>query len=195
MYCEYHNLIGDVRRFETMVLAIALRRAIVTAQGTAVCNEKSSNRGSASAKPWGSSSIMVMPAYPRKGGGTSEVTGEQRRRRPMALSPVKFGRISQHSMTGFTGAILPHDFINMDVSDARVCGVWHSQMKFFAIPWNNHEKVCIRKFKDWTDMNFSINYRELLSFYFSVVLWCTSCRDVYSKDAHIRVVIDNHTVF
>jgi hypothetical protein len=40
-------------------------------------------------------------------------------------------------------------------------------------------------------MNFSINYRELLSAYFSVMLWYASWRDEYCKYAHIRMVIDN----
>ncbi len=40
-------------------------------------------------------------------------------------------------------------------------------------------------------MSFSINYRELLGAYFSVILWCVSWREVYGRDAHIRMVIDN----
>ncbi len=42
-----------------------------------------------------------------------------------------------------------------------------------------------------TDSAFSINNRELLGAYFSVVLWCTERRRVYGKDAHIRMIIDN----
>jgi hypothetical protein len=79
----------------------------------------------------------------------------------------------------------------MDASDAGVCGVWHSQKKFFAIQWNDHEKECIRRFKEKSDSAFSINYRELLGAYFSVVLWCTEWRRVYGKDVHIRMIIDN----
>jgi hypothetical protein len=40
VYCDDHILIGDGRRFETTVSAIALRRAIVTVLGTTACNEK-----------------------------------------------------------------------------------------------------------------------------------------------------------
>jgi hypothetical protein len=40
VYCYGHILIGDGRRFETMVSAIALRRAMVTLLGTTACNEK-----------------------------------------------------------------------------------------------------------------------------------------------------------
>jgi hypothetical protein len=71
-------------------------------------------------------------------------------------------------MARLAGAIPPHDCINMDASDAGVCGVWHSQKKFFALQWNEHEKECIRRFNEKTDSGFSINYRELLDAYFSV---------------------------
>jgi hypothetical protein len=64
-------------------------------------------------------------------------------------------------------AIPPHDCINMDASDARVCGVWHSQKKFFAIQWNDHEEECIRIFKEKSDSAFSITT------HYSVVLLCT----------------------
>jgi hypothetical protein len=40
------------------------------------------------------------------------------------------------SMARLAGAIPPHDWINMDASDAGVCAVWHSQKKFFALQWN-----------------------------------------------------------
>jgi hypothetical protein len=79
----------------------------------------------------------------------------------------------------------------MDASDAEVCGVWHSQKKFFALQWNEHEKESIRRFKEKSDSVFSINYRELLGAYFSVILWCAEWRRVYGRDAHIRMVIDN----
>jgi hypothetical protein len=69
--------------------------------------------------------------------------------------------------------------------------MWHNQKKFFAIQWNDHEKECIRRFKEKSDSAFSINYRELLGAYFSVVLWCTEWRRVYGKEAHIRMIIDN----
>jgi hypothetical protein len=62
-------------------------------------------------------------------------------------------------MARLAGAIPPHDRINMDASDAGVCGVWHSQKKFFALQWNEHKKECIRRFKEKTDSGFSINYR------------------------------------
>jgi hypothetical protein len=75
------------------------------------------------------------------------------------------------SIAWLAGAIPPHDCINMDASDAGVCGVWHSQKKFFAIQWNDHEKECIRRFKEKSDSAVSINYRERLGTYFSVVLY------------------------
>jgi hypothetical protein len=81
-------------------------------------------------------------------------------------------------MARLAGAIPPHDCINMDASDASVCGVWHSQKKFFALQWNDHEKDCIRRFKGRSDSVFSINYRELLGAYFSVILRCTEWRRV-----------------
>jgi hypothetical protein len=79
-------------------------------------------------------------------------------------------------MARLAGAIPPHDCINMDASDAGVCGMWHSQKKFFALQWDDHGKECIRRFKEKSDSAFSINYRELLGADFSVVLWCTEWR-------------------
>jgi hypothetical protein len=89
------------------------------------------------------------------------------------------------------GAIPPYYCISMDASDAGVCGVWHSQKKFFAIQWNDHEKKSIRRFKEKSGSAFSISYRELLGAYFSVVPWCTEWRRVYGKDAYIRMIIDD----
>jgi hypothetical protein len=40
-------------------------------------------------------------------------------------------------MARLAGAIPLHDCINMDASDAGVCGVWHSQKKFFALQHYN----------------------------------------------------------
>ncbi len=48
--------------------------------------------------------------------------------------------LQEMSMARLAGAIPPHDCINMDASDARVCGGWHGQKKFTAIRWNGHEK-------------------------------------------------------
>jgi hypothetical protein len=53
---------------------------------------------------------------------------------------------------------------------------------------------CIRGFKEKSDSAFSINYRELLGAYFSLVLWCTEWKSVYGKDAHIRMILDKMTV-
>ncbi len=94
-------------------------------------------------------------------------------------------------MARLAGAIPTHDCINMDASDAGVCGVWHSQKKFFALQWNELEKESIRRFKEKSESVFSINYRELLGAYFSVILWCAEWRREYGRDAHIRMVIDN----
>jgi hypothetical protein len=97
-------------------------------------------------------------------------------------------------MARLASAIPPHDCINIDVSDEGVCGVRHSQKKFFALQWHDHEEECIRRFKEKSDSAFSINDRELLGAYFSVVLWCTEWRRVYGKDVHIRMIIDNMSV-
>jgi hypothetical protein len=107
------------------------------------------------------------------------------------LALFRSDALQDMSMARLAGAIPPHDFINMDASDAGVCGVWHSKRRFFAIQWDDHEKELIRRLKDRSNMTFGINYRELLGAYFSVVLWCKDWRRTYGKDAHIRMVIDN----
>jgi hypothetical protein len=88
------------------------------------------------------------------------------------LALFRSDALQDMSMARLAGAIPPHDCINMDASDAGVCGVWHSQKKFFALQWNEHEKESIRRFKEKSDSAFSVNYRELLGAYFSVILWC-----------------------
>jgi hypothetical protein len=107
------------------------------------------------------------------------------------LALFRSDALQDMSMARLAGAIPPHDCINMDASDAGVCGVWHSQKKFFALQWNELEKESIRRFKEKSESVFSINYRELLGAYFSVILWCAEWRRVYGRDAHIRMVIDN----
>jgi hypothetical protein len=47
-----------------------------------------------------------------------------------------------------------------------MCGVWHNQKKFFAIEQSEKELI---RFKYQTDMNFIINYHELLRAYFSAI--------------------------
>jgi hypothetical protein len=54
-----------------------------------------------------------------------------------------------------------------------------------------HEKESIRRLKEKSDSAFSINYRELLGAYFSVILWCAEWSRAYGRVAHIRMVIDN----
>jgi hypothetical protein len=76
------------------------------------------------------------------------------------LALFRLDALQDMSMARLAGAISLHDCINMDASDAGVCGVWHSQKKFFAIQWNDHEKECNRKFKEKTDSAFSINARS-----------------------------------
>ena len=70
------------------------------------------------------------------------------------------------SLRRLAGVIEPHEVINMDASDLGVCGVWHTRKTYFAMEWNSEEKALIEKFKDRSDMSFSINYRELLGTYF-----------------------------
>jgi hypothetical protein len=94
------------------------------------------------------------------------------------------------SMVRLAGAIPPHDYINMDASDAGVCGFRHIQKKFFASQWNNHEEY-IRRFNETSGSAFSFNYWGLVGAYVSVVPWCTAWRRVYGKDAHIRMIIDS----
>ncbi len=60
--------------------------------------------------------------------------------------------------------------------------------------WNDHEKDSIRRFKDKSDSTFSINYREMLGAFFSVVLWCTAWRRVYGRVAHTRMIIESMSV-
>ena len=249
VYCDDHILIGDGRRFETMVSGIALRRAMVTVLGTTACNEKKFTTWQRQCKALGlifdfDCCTVTMPASKiAKIVGrllalldATKVSLRQLRETmgllrylgtciPVAkpfynrlqafmcvlekvsvplrlqsnqvedirwlLALFRSDALQDMSMARLAGAIPPHDCINMDASDAGVCGVWHSQKKFFAMQWDDHEKECIRKFKDRSEMAFSINYRELLGAYFSVVLWCTEWRRVYGKDAHIRMVIDN----
>ncbi len=100
---------------------------------------------------------------PREGLGSAAVTVEPSRRRSVAISSVQSDALQDMSMARLAGAIPPHDCINMDTSDARVCGVWHSQKKFFALQWNDGEKECIRRFKERSDSAFGIKYRELSS--------------------------------
>ena len=249
VYCDDHILIGDVRRFETQVSGIALRRAMVTVLGTTACNEKKFTTWQRQCRALGlifdfDSQTVSMPASKiAKIVGrllalldASKVTLRQLRETmgllrylgtciPVAkpfynrlqafmcvlekvsvplrlqanqvedirwlLALFRSDALQDMSMARLAGAIPPHDRINMDASDAGVCGVWHSQKKFFALQWNEHEKECIRRFKEKTDSGFNINYRELLGAYFSVILWCAEWRRVYGKDAHIRMVIDN----
>jgi hypothetical protein len=70
----------------------------------------------------------------------------------------------------------------MDASDAGVCSNLQSQKKLFALTWNKHEKECIRRFKDQTEMNL-IYFIELQGVYFSVRI------DAYGKYAHKRMVV------
>ena len=56
----------------------------------------------------------------------------------------------------------------------------------FAIPWDEEEKALIASFKKQEDMTFSINYRELLGAYFSMVLWIEAWRFEYGAEAHIK---------
>lgn len=249
VYCDDHIMIGDRRRFETIVSGIALRRAMVTVLGTTACNEKKFTAWLRQCKALGlifdfDQGTVTMPAskIAKILGSlsalldTTKVTLRQLREtmgllrylgmcipvaRPFynrlqafmcvlekVSTPLKLPAnqiedirwlvalfrseaLQDMSMARLAEAIPPHDHVNMDASDAGVCGVWHSQKKFFAVQWNEDEKECIRKFKDRSDMSFSINYRELLGAYFSVILWCVSWREVYGRDAHIRMVIDN----
>ncbi len=74
------------------------------------------------------------------------------------LALFRSDALQDMSMARLAGAIPPHDCINMDASNAGVCGVWHSQKKFFVSHWNGHDKECIRRFKERSDRVFSINY-------------------------------------
>jgi hypothetical protein len=95
------------------------------------------------------------------------------------------------SMARLAGEIPPHDRINMDASDMGVCGVWHTRKLYFAVQWDEFELARLDRFKSHEDPGFSINYRELLGAYFSVILWSTQWRELFGREAHIRLVIDN----
>ncbi len=93
------------------------------------------------------------------------------------------------SMDQFTKVRQPDHVINMDASDSGVCGVWHARKIYFSMQWNDTEKKLIAEFKNRTDMQFGINFREFLGAYFAMVLWCAE----FGKGTHVRFRIDNTT--
>ena len=107
------------------------------------------------------------------------------------LALLRSGALNGIPMSRFTGTASPKVHIEMDASDRGVCGVWHEQRRYFAIPWDKEEKTSIEKFKAQEDMSFSINLRELLGAYFAMVLWAKAWREEYGADTHIRFWIDN----
>ena len=124
-------------------------------------------------------------------GGTATPGYRSDGRHPLAPRSVAVGALNGIPMSRFTGTAPPKVHIEMDASDWGVCGVWHEQRRYFAIPWDKEEKTLIEKFKAQEDMSFSINLRELLGAYFAMVLWAKAWRKEYGADTHIRFWIDN----
>ena len=91
----------------------------------------------------------------------------------------------------FSGSRAPDCYINMDASDWGVFVVWHDRKQYFAVPWDDHEKALIAKFKSREDTSFSINIRELLGGFYSLVVWIDEWHRRFGKDANVRFVIDN----
>jgi hypothetical protein len=57
---------------------------------------------------------------------------------PMAL--FQSDALHNMSMARLTGAVSPHEIINMDGSDLGVCGVWHTQRSYFTVRWNRRTR-------------------------------------------------------
>ena len=107
------------------------------------------------------------------------------------VSMLKIGGMNGVPWSRFAGSRAPDCYVNMDASDWGVCGVWHERKQYFAVPWDEHEKALISKFKSRDDMSFSINIRELLGGFYSLVVWIDAWSREFGKDAIVRFVIDN----